>query len=349
MRLYGVNRESEFKEYMPQRFMSEHREKTIEAWLEQNPESIIEDGGLLIIGKQVTTNLNTSIDLLGIDREGKLAVVELKRDKTPRDTLAQALEYASFAATLSSDQLEDIYQRYINDENASLIESHKTFFSLDVSEAVSLNKDQRIIIVGSEILPSVRQAASYLRQKGMFVTCLEFSYFKAESGEQLLSMIVVIGHEPVMIGRVSTETLPITNKNKFLKECDEAGKMVFVPLLAMADSEKLPIHWGSRGFSINLDYYGSDIALCFGYPIQSKTNQTPQSLYTGFREIARKVEGAEILIEDFKQKFIKTGKFVPAGKFELKYLIYEKPVTEQVTQIIELILDLSLKVRTLAS
>jgi len=36
----------------------------------------------------VTTNLNTFIDLLGIDEIGNTVVIELKRDKTPRETLA---------------------------------------------------------------------------------------------------------------------------------------------------------------------------------------------------------------------------------------------------------------------
>ncbi len=59
-------------------------------------QNILEDGNLLIIGRQVTTKFDGIIDLLGIDRQGDLVVLELKRDRTPRETLAQVLEYASF-------------------------------------------------------------------------------------------------------------------------------------------------------------------------------------------------------------------------------------------------------------
>ena len=38
----------------------EHREKTIESWLESNPDCILEDGKVLIIGRQVPTNLSSS-------------------------------------------------------------------------------------------------------------------------------------------------------------------------------------------------------------------------------------------------------------------------------------------------
>lgn len=348
MRIYSVNKGDEFKEYKPQRFMDEHREEVIESWLEKNPEIIVEDGGLLIIGRQVTTNLNTSIDLLGIDREGNVATVELKRDKMPRETLAQALEYASFAASLDSDELKKIYKQYTDDENASLVESHRGFFSLREDEVVSLNKNQRIVIVGSEIIQPVRQSVAYLRQKGLLVTCLEFAYFQTRGGEQLLSIDIVVGREPLGKGEVGTGSLPKTDKNKFLKACDEAGKAVFEPLFDMADSEKLTLHWGSRGFSMNLLYDGNEIALCFGYPQQSKPNQTPQSLYTGFGEIARKVVGTEDLIENVRQRFLETGMFFTAGKLEVKYLIHEKPAPERITEIKELIRFLSREILTLA-
>ena len=82
MKLYGVEWNT-FTEYQRRRFKDDHVEETIEAWLEKNPECIVEQGGLLIIGRQVTTNLNTTIDLLGVDREGNVAIIELKRDKTP--------------------------------------------------------------------------------------------------------------------------------------------------------------------------------------------------------------------------------------------------------------------------
>jgi hypothetical protein len=348
MRIFSVNKENKFIEYKSQRFMIEHREEIIETWLEQNPDCIVDDGGLLIIGRQVTTNLNCSIDLLGIDREGNVAVVELKRDKTPRDTLAQALEYASFAATLSSNQLEEIYQLYTGDDNASLAESHRSFFSLDENEAVSLNKNQRIVIVGGEITQPVRQSAVFLRQKGILTSCLEFSYFQTGDGEQLLSIDTVVGQEPV-VGKVGTGSLPKTNKDKFLMECDEAGREIFKPLLDMAMSENLPIHWGSRGLSLNLNNFGNDIALCFGYPQLTKPNQTPQSIYTAFREISNKVEGVGVLIENTKQRLINTGLFFPAGKFEAKYLIREKPEHEQVATILKIIRDLSNELGSIAN
>jgi len=76
--------------------------------LEKNPEYFFEGSNVLIIGRQVTTNLNTFIDLLGIDKSGNTVIIELKRAKTPRETIAQLLEYASFVETLDYAQLNTI-------------------------------------------------------------------------------------------------------------------------------------------------------------------------------------------------------------------------------------------------
>ena len=346
MRLFAINEGGGFTEYEEVEFKGEHSEQTMESWLESNPDCIVEDGGLLIIGRQVTTNLGTSIDLLALDREGNVAVLELKRHKTPRDTLAQALEYASFAASLDSDHLEEIFRNYIGDESASLAGEHRAFFDLDETEAVSFNKDQRIVIVASDITPAIRQTAMFLRQKSLRVTCLEFSYFRTNSGERLLSTDIAVGMEPIEDHKITTASLPKTDKLKFLKACDEAGKPVFEAILALAE-EGLPVHWGSRGFSLNVDVNGDHVALGFGYPLPEKRNQQSQSLWTAFNEVDRKVENSSRLIARFKERFGATGLFVPGGR-EMKYLLQQRPTDEQIKAVAGLFRDLAREVKELA-
>lgn len=42
---------------------------------------------------------------LAVSREGDLTVIELKRDRTPRDVVAQILDYATWVATLGTKQI----------------------------------------------------------------------------------------------------------------------------------------------------------------------------------------------------------------------------------------------------
>ena len=142
MRVFRVGADGTFTEYEQLPFEVDHEESVLEQWLESNPDKILEDGRLLIIGRQVRTDLGGFIDLLGVDREGNVVVVELKRGRTPRDMIAQALEYAAFVARLDVDALEGILRVHETDESLSLADCHRECFSVDPSQAVTFNKDQ---------------------------------------------------------------------------------------------------------------------------------------------------------------------------------------------------------------
>ncbi len=78
--------------------------------------SILEPSWMLI-GRQVQTSFNTYIDLLAIDVTGSLIIIELKKDKTPRDVVAQAIDYACWVDDLSSEKVIKIYQKYCTKYN----------------------------------------------------------------------------------------------------------------------------------------------------------------------------------------------------------------------------------------
>ena len=49
----------------------------------------------MLIGRQETTDGGGRADLIAIAPDASLILIELKRDKTPRDVIAQTLDYAS--------------------------------------------------------------------------------------------------------------------------------------------------------------------------------------------------------------------------------------------------------------
>ena len=63
---------------------------------------------LLVIARQVRTASGAEIDLLCMDSSGALVVVELKRDQTPREVTAQALDYASWVKDLQEEEIKKI-------------------------------------------------------------------------------------------------------------------------------------------------------------------------------------------------------------------------------------------------
>jgi hypothetical protein len=330
VRLYRVSDQGGFVEYAQHPFHVEHLEQILQNWIEANPDAVLEDGKLLIIGREVRTNLDTYIDLLGLDREGNLAVIELKRDETPRTTLAQVLEYASYAATLDYDDLESLSRAYLGSEEANLTDWHRQYFELAEDEAPAFNKRQRMVIVGHAMSAPVRQSALYLRQQGLPVTCLEFDYFKTSSGEQLMSVNIVVGQEPVG-GRSQPTTSPDqTTEGKFMGEAGVA-KNLFEAIMQLAKGDRLPINWGIKGFSLNTTVGDRKVALLYGYPpgVYAKSH----CVMTDLAALKRKVRDGAQMAESVRAELQADPLWQPAGG-EMKCVIDHELSDEEVSRII---------------
>ena len=84
MRVFSVDPHGGFTEYEQLPFETDHAEADLEQWLEANPGGILEDGPLLIIGRQVPTDLGKSIDLLGLEPGARLGDAPPSRSRRHR-------------------------------------------------------------------------------------------------------------------------------------------------------------------------------------------------------------------------------------------------------------------------
>lgn len=312
----------------------------MENLLENNPEYFFENTKILIIGRQITTNLDSSLDLLGIDKSGNIIIVELKRDKTPRDTIAQLLEYASFVENLDYSQLNEIYQDYSGEE-ISLEDYHQQYFQSEPDEKVSFNKYSKLVIVAHGITREIKQTAQYLRKKGLDIYCLEFKYFTTKSGEKIISCDVVVGEEEFLRQKIESKSLTKIDEKQFRKSLDKFGTKVFDRIFQFARQNQLLFRWGSKGFSLNLELEGGFVGLFFGYPPDSAFKQ---SIYTGFEEIAKKVNNSEEIISEYRAKLEQLGYFVPA-RSNLKWVIDNEYSDKHITDFLQVIDDLMSKIK----
>ena len=333
MRVFGVQSDGGFTEYEQLPFEVDHEEAVLEEWLESNPDGILEDERILIIGRQVRTDLGGIIDLLGVDHGGNVVVVELKRGRTPRDVVAQALEYAAFAVRLDVDALENILRRYQSDESLRLADHHREYFGIDESVAVAFNKDQRLVIVGQRVTPEVRQTASFLGAKGVRVTCVEFTFFQASGGGRLLSQEIVVGGEHTKPRRVTSEPKPVVSESEFLESCDEHGKAVFSRILALARDRSMSTRWGTKGFSVGVDIDRGRVVVCYAYPPGSVFKQ---SFYAALRDnagIQKKTDAPAEAVDELWKSAEATGLFSPAGR-DLKCLVNREFTDDEVNALV---------------
>lgn len=316
MKLFTIDKNGKFIPYNEHDFEKIKQEADLEVLLENNPEYFFEASNVLIIGRQVTTNLNSFIDLLGIDKRGNAVVVELKRGKTPRETIAQLLEYTSFVENLDYSQLNDIYQDYSGEES-SLEDYHQQYFQSESDENVSFNKSTRLVIVAQKVSKEIRQTSLFLRKKGIDIYCMEFKYFETKSGEKIISSDFVVGEEEFIRQKVQSASLPKVDEKQFLSSLDKNGLEVFQQIFEFAKQNDLMLRWGSKGFSLNVELDTGFVGLFFGYPPNSVFKQT---IYTGFEEITKKANNPEEIIELYKERLENLDYFINA-KSNLKWVI----------------------------
>ena len=177
--------------------------------------------GLMLIGRQIPTAFGKFIDLLAMDRDGNLVIIELKRDRTPRDVVAQALDYASWIDTLTYEQIAEIYAEKNNGER--LEAGYEKAF--DGSPPEDINEAHRVIIVASELDPGTERIINYLSNSyGVPINTVFFRHFQ-DSGNEYL-----------------TRTWLIDPQEAEVKSSKSAGKKKQEP-------------WNGRDFYISLGEY----------------------------------------------------------------------------------------------
>ncbi len=144
----------------------------------------------LIIGRQVITDYNKRIDLLAIDNAGDLVIIELKKNKTTRDVVAQGLDYASWVKKLSTSDIENIYKNYQikyleNSEILSLSTGLNNKFNMEFQED-EINKSHQIIIVASELDNHTERIVNYLSDSEIPINIVFFKVLNI-NGNRIIS------------------------------------------------------------------------------------------------------------------------------------------------------------------
>jgi hypothetical protein len=155
-------------------------EQRLEDWVAADPSILGMD--ILLIGRQVSAIGGARLDLLGIDADANLCVLELKRDRTPREIVAQALDYASWAVDLSYDQIDNYCRDYTKKPLAQAFVDH---FGSALPETI--NASHSIVILASELDDASERIVRYLNEHhDVPINVLFFTFFQSTDGKEFL-------------------------------------------------------------------------------------------------------------------------------------------------------------------
>jgi hypothetical protein len=166
-----------------------HLEKELETWILENPAILGED--LLIIDRQRYIEGVGRLDLLCIDRDGGLVIVEIKRDRTPREAVAQALDYASWLDSASEEEIQSNAEQFLN---RSLEEAFDAHFQQELPELA--NRNHRIILVAPRLDASAERIINYLSDRyDVDINAVFFKYSKSSGGTEILARSLLVADD----------------------------------------------------------------------------------------------------------------------------------------------------------
>jgi len=131
------------------------------------------------------------LDVLALDRGGRLVVVELKRDRAVDTVTMQAINYAAMAARFNLDVLAEAHAAFLGPGT----EPEQALEQL-VAWADTVSDDTlappRIVLVAGDFSPTVTNTALFLHAQGLDIRLIKYQLYRLADGPLVLATSQVI-------------------------------------------------------------------------------------------------------------------------------------------------------------
>ncbi len=175
------------------------------------------------------------IDLLGLDPDGCLVVIELKRTDDGGHMELQALRYAAMISTMTFDQAVEAHRKYLKERGYSpdtaegIIRKH-----LDVEEGpVAFSNRVRLILASADFSREITSTVLWLNAQGLDIICIRMRPY-AFQGRVLLDV-----HQVIPLPEAAAFQVAIREKN-LVREAVDAGGRNTRYLVQTSQGEAIP-------------------------------------------------------------------------------------------------------------
>lgn len=131
------------------------------------------------------------LDVLGLDRTGRLVVVELKRDRAPETVTMQAINYAPMVSRFNLDALADAHAAHLGGQTTA---DEALAQLMEWAEGVSDEtlSPPRIVLMASDFGPTVTNTALFLYEAGIDIRLVRYQLYRTAGGEHVLSVVQLL-------------------------------------------------------------------------------------------------------------------------------------------------------------
>jgi alkylated DNA nucleotide flippase Atl1 len=170
----------------------------IERWIRERPLLLGED--LKVITHQFASfeGSKDRLDVLAIDHDGRLVVIEVKRDTSGSYQDLQALRYAAFVSTFRAGQLAEAHAEYVTRTEDRELDADgarrelEAFIEGGDLDIVDEDVQPRIMLVAAGFQPAVTSTVIWLtRAYGLDITCVQLVPYEV-GGKLLLGSSILL-------------------------------------------------------------------------------------------------------------------------------------------------------------
>jgi hypothetical protein len=190
-------------------------------WVIAAPQLLGED--LLVVTSEFADFDRTAerIDVLAVDRKGKLVIVELKRTAVGSYADLQAIRYAAYCSTFSLNDVADLYSSHVRsreNRNVSAVEAAEEIREfVEAPDFEEFDDKPRIILAAEQFPAEMTAALLWLRSFELDISAVRLRPYVLD-GELLLDT-------QVLIPLAEAEDFIIRKEKKEVRESDrERGK-----------------------------------------------------------------------------------------------------------------------------
>lgn len=170
-------------------FPSENREKDLHKLLKNYPkiiESLLSDEQeIRLLGSEIRLPSGGRLDLLFVTSKGNLILVELKRERSHREAIAQLFDYASDIQSMSFAELMNRIGKNIKtpielceELFEDISEEAKEEFERMIRTTMTEPKSLKLVLVSYSFGEDTIRVVSWLRKASFDINLIEFDYFR---------------------------------------------------------------------------------------------------------------------------------------------------------------------------
>jgi hypothetical protein len=254
------------------------------------------------------------LDILAVDKNGKLVVIELKRDIADTFVDLQAIHYAAYCSTLTFEQIVDIKSESNGKSKEENQEEILNF--IEEPKFSDFDNQPRIIIVANDFKEETLAAILWLRDSGIDIKCVKLEAHELDEKIIITPDVIIPLPEAkeFMIFREQKSREIGSKYNKiskeiFLENLDENWYDFFKKLLKFSDEKGLIKSWGGTGLSLKVNIEDKNVSLLHCH---SKLRVKGQTMFAT-TDISKYVKNGDKTLAKFIAETIKLSGFEPSA------------------------------------